>query len=213
MNRMRFWTIALLLAAAAVFVDARPSHDRIAARAPLAQLPATIAGWTSVDLPIDQETRGVLGHGDFLSRDYTRAGQPVPINLFIGYFPSQRTGSTIHSPKNCLPGSGWTFNSSRYINLNDAAGKAHRVGEYTIGNGPARDFVIYWYEAHGRSVANEYWAKLYLVADAIRTDRTDGALVRIVTPIRPEEDEAQARTRAEGFARQLAPLLTRYIPK
>ncbi len=213
MNRLRFWMIALLLAAAAVLVNARPSHDRMVARAPLAQLPATIGAWTGVDLPIDQETRKVLGHGDFLSRDYTRGGQPAAINLFIGYFPSQRTGSTIHSPKNCLPGAGWTFNSSQSLDLVDAAGQAHRVGEYTIGNGPARDFVIYWYEAHGRSVASEYWAKFYLVADAMRTDRTDGALVRIITPIRSQEEEAQARTRAEEFAGQLAPLLTRYIPR
>ena len=66
---------------------------------------------------------------------------------------------------------------------------------------------------HCRSVASEYWAKFYLVADAMRTNRTDGALVRIITPVQPQEGEAQARRRAEEFARQLAPLLTRYIPK
>ena len=212
MNRLRFWTIVFLLAAAAVFVDARPSHDRIPARIPLADLPTTIDGWTSTDLPIDAETRSVLGDGDFLSRNFTRRGQPAPINVFLAYFSSQRTGSTIHSPKHCLPGSGWTFLSARSLNLKDAIGQTHRVGEYTIGNGPARDFVIYWYEAHGRSVASEYMAKIYLVADALRTDRTDGALVRIITPIRPGEDASQAQARAEAFARQLAPLLTRSIP-
>jgi EpsI family protein len=212
MNRLRFWTIALMLAGAVVILYARPGHDEIPARAPLEQFPDTIAGWAGTDLSIDQETRDVLGDGDFLSRNYVRQGQPAPIDLFLAYFPSQRTGSTIHSPKHCLPGAGWTFDSSRYVDLEDADGRAHRVGEYIISNGQARQFVIYWYEAHGRSVANEYWAKVYLVTDAMRMNRTDGALVRIITPILPDEGEAQSKARAEGFARQLAPLLTRFIP-
>jgi EpsI family protein len=212
MNRLRFWTVVLLLAGVVAILYARPSHDLIPARQPLAQLPETVSGWRSIDLPIDQETRNVLGDGDFLARYYIQEGQPAPINLFIAYFPSQRTGSTIHSPKHCLPGAGWTFDASRYVDLVDAAGKTHRVGEYIISNGQAKQFVIYWYEAHGRSVAREYWAKIYLVTDALRTNRSDGALVRIITPIVSEDGEAQAQARAEGFARQLTPLLTRFIP-
>ncbi len=212
MNRLRFWTVVVLLAGTVALLYARPNNDMVPAREPLAQLPATISGWTSRDFPIDQETLDVLGNGDFLSRGYWREGQPAPIDLFIGYFPSQRTGSTIHSPQNCLPGSGWTFDSSRYVDLMDANGKAHRVGEYVIGNGEVKDFVIYWYEAHGRSVASEYWAKIYLVTDAMRMNRTDGALVRIITPITSGEDESQAKARAEGFAAQLTPMLTRFIP-
>ncbi len=212
MNRLRFWTVALMLAGAVVVLYARPGHDELPARAPLEQFPDTISGWAGMDLPIDQETRDVLGDGDFLSRNYIRQGQPAPIDLFIAYFPSQRTGSTIHSPKHCLPGAGWTFDSSSYVNLADDQGRVHRVGEYIISNGQARQFVIYWYEAHGRSIANEYWAKVYLVSDAMRMNRTDGALVRVITPILPDEGEAQSKARAEGFARQLAPLLTRFIP-
>lgn len=212
MNRLRFWTVAALLASTVVILYARASSDVVPPREPLAQVPDTITGWTGRDLPIDQETLDVLGNGDFLSRNYIQKGQPAPIDLFIGYFPTQRSGSTIHSPKNCLPGSGWMFDSSRYLDLKDAQGKAHRVGEYVISDGQAREFVIYWYEAHGRSVASEYWAKIYLVADAMRMNRTDGALVRIITPIVPGEGESQARARAEGFAAQLAPMLTRFIP-
>jgi EpsI family protein len=212
MNRLRFWTVALLLTGVVVLLYARPSRDRIPAREPLAQFPTMITGWMSTDLPIDQETRDVLGDGDFLSRNYVRQGAPAPINLFIAYFPSQRTGSTIHSPKHCLPGAGWEFDSSRYVDLNDADGKAHHVGEYVISNGPMKDFVIYWYEAHGRSVANEYWGVVYQIIDVMRTNRTDGALVRIITPIMSDEGESQAKARAEGFAVKLAPMLTRFIP-
>ena len=213
MNRLRFWTVVVLLAGSVAILYARANRNVIPTSEPLDLLPTTIAGWTSKDFAIDQETRDVLGQGDFLSRDYVRPGQPASIDLFIAYFPSQRTGSTIHSPKHCLPGAGWVFNSSRYVNLKDASGTSHRVGEYVISNGPAKDFVIYWYEAHGRSVASEYWAKIYLVTDAMRTNRTDGALVRIITPIAYEESVSQAKTRDENFAAQLAPMLTRFIPK
>jgi len=86
------------------------------------------------------------------------------------------------------------------------------VGEYVIANGESRQFVIYWYQAHGRSVANEYMAKIHMVADAIRINRTDGALVRVITPIASSESASEARKRAEGFAVRIAPLLPRFIP-
>jgi EpsI family protein len=90
--------------------------------------------------------------------------------------------------------------------------KTHRVGEYIIANGTAKQFVIYWYQAHGRSVADEYMAKIYMVVDAIRMNRTDGALVRIITPIASSENTSAARNRAERFTMQLAPLLPKFIP-
>jgi EpsI family protein len=98
------------------------------------------------------------------------------------------------------------------VKLNDADGKTHQVGEYIIGNGENRQFVIYWYQAHGRSVANEYMAKVYLVTDAIRMHRTDGALVRVITPIGSGEGTSAARVRAEAFTAHLTPMLPRFIP-
>ena len=212
MKNLRFLTVVLLLAATALLLHSRASTDVNPPSEPLSQLPSVLAGWVGSDQPIDQETRDVLGAGDFLSRVYTQAGQTAPIGLFIGYFPTQRTGQTIHSPKHCLPGAGWVFESSNYVNLTDVDGKTHRVGEYIIANGEMRQFVIYWYQAHGRSVANEYMAKIYMAADAMRMNRTDGALVRVITPVAPSEDVAEARRRAEGFAMRLTPLLPRFIP-
>jgi EpsI family protein len=212
MKSARFWTVILLLAGSVLLLHARGDSDLIPASAPLSQVSRVIDGWTGSDLTIDQETRNVLGPGDFLSRTYTRPGQRFPIGLFIGYFPTQRSGVTIHSPKHCLPGAGWAFESSRYVNLRDAKGKDHRVGEYIISNGEMRQFVIYWYQAHGRSVANEYMAKFYLVTDAILKHRTDGALVRVLTPIGSMEDTATAKARVEAFTSQLIPTLPRFIP-
>jgi len=212
MKNLRFWTVVLLLVATGLLLHMRPAVDRTPPSEPLSQLPYIIAGWAGSDQQIDRETLDLLGAGDVLTRSYAQNGQPEPIGLFIGYFPSQRTGQTIHSPKNCLPGAGWVFESSTSIDLADVNGKPHRVGEYIIANGAAKQFVIYWYQAHGRSVANEYMAKIYMVVDAIRTNRTDGALVRVITPISLHEDNSAARSRAEKFTMQLAPLLPRFIP-
>ncbi len=208
----RFWTVVLLLAGTAALIEIRGNTDRIPASEPIAQIPRTIAGWSGNDMQIDPETLDVLGTGDFLSRVYARKAEAQTVELFVGYFPTQRTGVSVHSPRNCLPGAGWTFESSRYLDLNDVNGKPHRVGEYIITDGQSREFVIYWYQAHGRSVANEYLAKIYLVIDAMRTNRTDGALIRVATPISPAEGSAQARARAESFTSQLAPMLPRFIP-
>ena len=136
----------------------------------------------------------------------------VPIGLFIGYFPTQRTGQSIHSPQNCLPGAGWTFDSRRYIMIKDDSGKSYKVGEYQISNGETRQYVIYWYQAHGRSIPNEYVARAYMVADAIRMNRTDGALVRVITQIAPTETVADARKRTVRFTGLIAPMLPRFIP-
>jgi EpsI family protein len=212
MNPLRFWSAALLLAATALLLHSRPGVDRNPPSTPVSELPIVIDGWTGRDQPIDQETLDVLGAGQYLSRNYARDRRTPPIDLFLAYLPTQRTGQTIHSPRHCLPGGGWSFESSSYQDLTDAGGKLHRVGEYVIADGASRQIVIYWYQAHGRSVANEYIAKFYMVADAIRTNRTDGALVRVVTPIAANETEQASRARAEAFAMQLAPLLPRFIP-
>jgi EpsI family protein len=212
MKNLRFWAVVLLLFGTALLLHTRPGVDKNPPSDALALFPDVVDGRVGHDQSIDQETRDVLGNGDFLSRYYVSDEQRLPIGLFIGYFPTQRTGQTIHSPKHCLPGAGWVFESSDYLDLTDANDKPHRVGEYIIANGDARQFVIYWYQAHGRSVANEYMAKIYMVADAIRMNRTDGALVRVITPIAPSEETAVARKRAEQFAMRIAPMLPQFIP-
>lgn len=213
-NSVRYWLVVLLLAATAFVLHLRGDTDRVPNSAPLSQLPEQIGPWSGRDLAIEPDIIAILGQGDFLSRIYATPAPMggTPISLFIGYFPTQRTGQTIHSPQNCLPGAGWMFDSSRYVTLRAANGEDFHVGEYVISNGDNRQFVIYWYQAHGRSIANEYSAKIHMVLDAIRTNRTDGALVRVVTPIKPYETLAAARQRAVRFTQLMAPMLPRYIP-
>jgi EpsI family protein len=221
MKSPRFWLVALLLAVTAFILQSRGDADRVPVSQPLSQMPEQLDGLTSQDIPLTDDTLSVLGKGDFLNRVYVgpqasaegRAIKTAPISLFIGYFPSQRTGQTMHSPQNCLPGAGWTFDSQRYASLQDINGKNYRVGEYVISNGDVKQFVIYWYQAHGRSIPNEYKAKLYMVADAIRMNRTDGALVRVITQVLPSESLESARDRATEFTRHMAPNLPRFIPE
>jgi EpsI family protein len=136
----------------------------------------------------------------------------APVSLFIGYFPTQRSGQSIHSPQHCLPGAGWVFDSSGTTALAGPAGKPIEVGEYVISNGPAKDEVLYWYQSQGKAIAGDYKAKLYMLANSIRSNRTDAALVRVITPVREGESQAAAHQRAVGFAEKFVPLLPRYIP-
>jgi EpsI family protein len=211
-RRFSFLLFTALLLGTTGVLYGRGDKDVEVQSQPLDQFPITVNGWVGHDRAMDPKVLEVLGDGRFLSRLYTAPEKQPPIDLFLGYFPSQRTGSTIHSPKNCLPGAGWYFESSKQTDLTAVDGHPFRVGEYVISNGNAKQLVIYWYQAHGRSVASEYWAKFYLVEDAIRMNRTDGALVRVITPIGTSEELASARSRAEMFAAQIAPDLHRYIP-
>ena len=217
MKSPRFWIVIVLLASTIFVLQSRGDVDRVPYSEPLSGMPQTFGPWTSRDIPLTDDTLEVLGKGDFLNRIYTfqpSAGQaPLPpVSLFIGYFASQRTGQTMHSPQNCLPGAGWTFDSQRYTEIQDINGKNYKVGEYVISNGESKQFVIYWYQAHGRSVPNEYVAKGYMVADAIRLNRTDGALVRVITMVSPSESLDSAKARAIHFTQQMAPNLPRFIP-
>jgi len=153
-----------------------------------------------------------LGPGDFLQRIYADGRSPA-VELYLAYFASQRTGDTIHSPRNCLPGAGWTPVESGQLRIELPLRQNFRVNRYLITKAAERRLVLYWYQAHGRAVASEYRAKFYLVADAIRMNRTDGSLVRIITPITASEDSSAAAARAASFAEQIIPELDRFIPQ
>ena len=225
MRSPRFWTVVLLMVVTLTLLLHRGDADNVPPSQPLSMMPDTIDGLVAHDLPLEDDVLSVLGKGDFLNRLYTVPSTPsaaaqrgsgpgdsFPVGLFIGYFATQRTGQSIHSPQHCLPGAGWTFESSRYTNLDDMNGKRYSVGEYVINNGESKQFVIYWYQAHGRSIANEYKAKAYMLADAIRYNRTDGALVRVITPIASGEQIADARDRAVRFTSHMTPYLSQFIP-
>lgn len=197
-----------------VLANARGAETK-AARTTFDSFPMAIGGWqATVDPPMEEDILKVLGVDDYLSRIYYRPGAAV--GLYMGYYGSQRQGDTIHSPLNCLPGAGWEpVKEGRLTIANaDGAGRDITVNRYIVQKGLDRQLVLYWYQSHGRVVASEYWSKAYLINDAIRLNRTDGSLVRVIAPIPVgvQDDGAAAEKLAEEFVRVIFPLLPAYLP-
>jgi EpsI family protein len=207
----RFLPALLVIAATAIAMHARNLAETVPHHRDFCLFPMVLGSWAGTDIPLSAEELSVLGTGDFLLRDYQQS--LVTVNLFLAYYPSQRSGDTIHSPQHCLPGSGWTALKSGQIQIQRFDGSSMTVNQYVVGNGADRALVLYWYQAHGRVISSEYRAKVFLVAGAIRMNRTDGALVRVLTSITNEEDEEKAEHRAVDFVRQIVPLLDSHIPR
>ena len=210
----RFLFATLLIVGAAIFLRAHSRGEVFPPRQALQSFPRRVGDWTGTDVAIDQDALQVLGPGDFLLRLFTDPDKRLPyIDLFIAYFPSQRAGDTIHSPKNCLPGAGWAPVESSRVMLFVSGQTPFPVNRYVIAKGDSRQLVLYWYWAHGRGVASEYWAKYYLVADSIRMNRSDGSLVRVTTPLVPGESADTAEQRILPFVADVVPLLPNYVPR
>ena len=200
--------------ATALVLQAHSRSESFPPRASLSSLPSQIDGWTGTDGVLDQQTLDILGPGEFLMRDYEDASQPQPwINLYIAYFPTQKTGDTIHSPNHCLPGAGWVPTSREMIQITRPDGTSFPVNRYVVSKSGERQLVLYWFQAHGRAVASEYWAKYYLVSDSVRMNRSDGGLVRLMTPMLGGESPDAAEARIMKLGSQLLPLLDSYIPR
>jgi EpsI family protein len=209
---VRFALVAVLIATTAFYVRDRGRDDPAPPHKDVTSFPRVLGEWQGgEDVPFSADTLQVLGPGDFMERTYAAPSQPA-VDLFLAYFPSQRSGDTIHSPRHCLPGAGWQFAESSELQLKTPAGQPLTVNYYVIAKGDERQVVLYWYEAHGRVVASEYGAKFYQMWDAMRLDRTDGALVRVITAVGRDENLDSARNRAVDFAERMLPLLSEYIP-
>jgi EpsI family protein len=213
-GKLRFGIAAVLMLATALLLQAHSNREFFPPRASLGSLPSQIDGWTGTDDPLDQQTRDILGPGEFLVRDYENASQPkLWINLYIAYFPTQRAGDTIHSPNHCLPGAGWVPISREVVQITRADGSSFPANRYVGSKSGDRQLVLYWFQAHGRVVADEYWAKYYLIADSVRLNRSDGALVRLMTPMLDGESADAAEARMMKLGSQFLPLLDSYIPR
>jgi EpsI family protein len=210
---MRFIPVALLMGATALFVHGRGTGEQLPPHKDLASFPDQIGAWSGTRLTIRAEVLDVLGPGEYSQRLYRNPNEDRYVDLFLAYVPNQRTGDWLHSPKHCLPGAGWVPVAENRLPLARPGGGQITVNRYVIAKGLDQQIVLYWYQSHGRVVASEYWAKLYLVEDAIRLNRTDGALVRVITPVSSSESLESGERRAVAFATQLLPILDAYIPR
>ena len=200
------------------YVSTAPSAESVPARTNLASFPLAIGGWQGRnEADFSRQIVAILGVDDYIFRTYRQPATP-PIGLYVGYHDSQRQGDTIHSPLNCLPGAGWqpTSKGRAIVVVRSATGtQSIEINRYVIQRGLDRQLVLYWYQSHGRVVASEYLGKVYTVVDAVRLNRTDAALVRVMTAI-PEatpDAEQAAEARATAFVQAIYPLLAPHVPE
>jgi EpsI family protein len=181
---------------------------------PLSSIPAVMGSWQLThESPVEQDVQDVLKADDLLNRDYT--SNTGLANLFIAFFKSQRYGQAPHSPKNCLPGSGWQPSESGAVDIAVPGGKIN-VNHYLVAKGENESLVLYWYQSQGRVVADEFAAKFWLVADSVQKHRSDAALVRIVVPVYPgdkTEQRAKAEATAAAFVAASYPVISSYLPR
>jgi EpsI family protein len=216
--RTRILVLLGCLAATGVVVVRADRQENVPLRESFATFPMQLGEWRGIQQPpMTEEVEKVLGADDYLTRAYflpDRSG----VGLFVGYWRSQRQGDTIHSPLNCLPGAGWlpvSNTKSTIPNPDNPTGPPHTVNRVVIQKGLEKQLVLYWYQSHGRVVASEYWGRFYLMADAMRLNRTDGSIIRVIAPVigNAPDAEALAERRAIEFTGLLLPSLERYLPR
>ena len=199
---------SVLIVGASMLVDRASGAESVPPRAALATLPMSLNGWMGHDLPAwDEEVLNVLGADEYVNRRYLHASGMA--DLYVGYYRSQRQGDSIHSPQNCLPGAGWQPVSSGTLTF-VSGGRPVTVNRYVIQKDLDKQVVLYWFQGRGRVVANEYANRAYLVFDSLRTRRSDGALVRVMTPVASSVTDASRS--AEQFAATISPSLSEVIP-
>jgi EpsI family protein len=210
-DKIRFWILlaALLLGGGIINVWERAGEAKVSRR-PLKEFPKQIGSWHQQgdDVRFDNETEKVLRADDYVSRTFESDARFA--SLYIGYYATQRNGSTYHSPLNCLPGSGWVMSDGGRVTITLIGAPAFEANRYLIQNGSDRAVMIYWYQGRGNAVASEYWAKVYTVIDSVRRRRSDGALVRVMTPI--GNSSADAEKTAIDLASQAAKELPAFVP-
>ena len=187
----------------------RPDRD------PFSIFPRVVGDWQGRQAFLDPGIERVLGATDYMDMHYANPGTGQPINLFIAYYDEQTGGSGIHSPEVCLPAGGWEIASfeTHPLDMADTAFGNFSVNRAVIRKGMEEQLVYYWFEQRGRRITNDFLAKATVVYDSLTIDRTDGAIVRFITPIDPAEPEGAADARLQEFMRQTIPTLHRFIPE
>ncbi len=213
--KTRILVLCITLLAASAFIARASRPEIVPVREQLSGIPMRIGDWRGQQAPdMDSRVLAVLGVDDYVNRIYY-SQDLFPASLYVGYYQSQREGDTIHSPLNCLPGAGWNPVKNSHIKIPVNGNSPIEINRIMIMKGMDAQVVLYWYQSHGRVVASEYWGKIYTVLDALRTNRTDAALVRVICPV-PGTDadaEAAAEERAVDFTKALFPLLGRFLPE
>ena len=202
-----------VLASAAYLVTAPPTPGNVE-RDPFTLFPSTLGDWTSVRTTLDPEIEAVLGADDYINATYIKPGSNEAVHFFTAFYHQQTEGSGIHSPEVCLPAGGWEiFKLEPYdVSFPNTAFETFSVNRAIIQNGLQQQVVYYWFEQRGQRFTNDFKAKLSVVYDCLTIGRTDGALVRFVSPIGPGETEADVDARIQDVMGGVLKRLPRFIP-
>lgn len=212
-NPAPFWALLLVLLLSGVVINVwQRAGEAKVNRTALKQFPTKLGPWSQIgdDQRFDAATESVLRADDYVERTYASADGRAA-SLYVGYYATQRNGATYHSPLNCLPGAGWTMSEPALVTINTAqGGPTFQANRFVVQNGEGKQLMVYWYQGRGRSVASEYWGKIYTVLDSISRRRSDGAMVRLTVSIGNSEESANAA--ALDIASRVASVLPDYVP-
>ncbi len=195
-----------------VFLRYVNRSENIKANKPFSTFPKKIGEWQGTEGRFDKKVYDVLGVDDSFLGEYTTPDGRY-VQLYVGFYQSQKEGDLIHSPKNCLPGSGWNITKTSIIKLDVPGNKPSKINviKLDISNGGEKQVVLYWFQSRGRFISSEYWQKIYLVIDSITKHRTDGSFVRLIAPV-VNGNEEKTISNLKDFARLLIPVLEEYLP-
>jgi exosortase D (VPLPA-CTERM-specific) len=183
-------------------------------RDPLALFPRNLGDWNATTSRLEPEVAAVLGADDYINARFDTLSEATSVSLFVGYYEKQTEGEGIHSPEVCLPTGGWEIFTLEEVPV-DMSGTAYGVfnaNRAVIQKGLSKQLVYYWFEGRGKRISNDFSAKLSVLADSLTLGRTDGALIRYVTPIAPGEDEVDAEARLLRFMELSLEQLPRFVP-
>jgi exosortase D (VPLPA-CTERM-specific) len=187
-------------------------REKVPIRKPLEKFPLEINEWNGKRDTMEQRFIVELDLSDYMIANYQdKMGKEV--NFYIAYYESQRKGESIHSPETCLPGSGWEFHEAGTTIIQVGPDKGIKVNRAFMAKPGIKQLVYFWFPQRGRILTNAYQLKIYNFWDALTRHRTDGSLVRLITPVYPDEDLVDAEKRLQQFTRQIVPLLSEFLPE
>ena len=174
------------------------------------EFPLQFDEWHGKKDELDDRVYNILGVEDYLLANYKNNTNDL-VNVYVGFYQSQKEGDIIHSPKNCLPGAGWKIERTdfHFVDVSENS-DAIRVIKLFLKKGAQRQIVFYWFQSRGRIISSEYMQKIWLIFDSITRHRTDGSFVRLISPIK--RDEQTTISVLEKFTKELYPILTEHIP-
>ncbi|NNE40228.1 MAG: VPLPA-CTERM-specific exosortase XrtD [Marinicaulis sp.] len=176
-----------------------------------AGVPQEFPGWTHSIRPLDPTVAETLGADDSIVVNFITPEQKA-INLYMAYLDAQRDGRSWHSPRQCIPGGGWEISQHDIIKGETPSGKPITYNRLIIQNRDVRQLVYYWYDQRGRKVANEFTMKFWLIYDAVMKKRSDGAMVRLITPVSNAAGIEKADAELKAMMDRMDPFLADYVP-